>query len=472
MALRLWRHSLRANLDAVGRHIEAAWRGLPQDPLAPLRRQALELLHGLAQAEPGSGEICRLGRLLRNWGDLCHSHAPARAQQLYERAWACGSDQRLDQQLANLYARQGMAEGAWALAQPCADLPPWPTLRCAGLHCTPCQVSVKADPLGQREPPPHIHELARGRIWLEINATFGETHGLAVASGSGQLQPDLCRRYPWHWPACPYQRPQQRDALLQLAGSAPQPCLQVEGPVLAVAELSGELYYHGQLELLPRLGRAWQQLAPHHPNLQLWHNGGRNSWLQEALRLIGIPPHQQIDGHRHPHLQATTLFIPGFTSAFGHPGLTTLSWLRKFWGAAVDALPSKPMHPQPRALLLARPPNQRRPLLQHEDWVRQLTHQGFAVADSHNTVTQQLRSLQRCEQVVAVHGGAMANLLLLPSGAQLQELANPAYSPPYFASLIASGRLQHSLQLGASTPQVLQDLLYAGPLEWPIDLPP
>ena len=52
------------------------------------------------------------------------------------------------------------------------------------------------------------------------------------------------------------------------------------------------------------------------------------------------------------------------------------------------------------------------------------------------------------------------------------ELANPAYAPPYFATLIASGGLRHQRQLGAATPQVLQDLLYAGPLEWPIDLPP
>ena len=73
---------------------------------------------------------------------------------------------------------------------------------------------------------------------------------------------------------------------------------------------------------------------------------------------------------------------------------------------------------------------------------------------------------------MAVHGGAMVNLLLAPPGAELLELANPGYAPPYFASLIASGGLRHQRRLGAATPQVLQDLLYAGPLEWPIDLPP
>ena len=83
------------------------------------------------------------------------------------------------------------------------------------------------------------------------------------------------------------------------------------------------------------------------------------------------------------------------------------------------------------------------------------------------SVTRQLQALQGCDQVVAAHGGAMANLLLLSEPPPVVELANPAYAPPYFAALP-----QHERRLGASTPEVLQDLLYAGPLEWPIDLPP
>lgn len=66
----------------------------------------------------------------------------------------------------------------------------------------------------------------------------------------------------------------------------------------------------------------------------------------------------------------------------------------------------------------------------------------------------------------------MVNLLLAPAGAEVIELVNPAYAPPYIASLVASAGLRHRQLLGAPTPQVLQDLLYAGPLGWPIDLEP
>ena len=466
-ALLHWRAELRADASAIQPYLEAADLGLAHDPLAPLRRQALALLHGLAAHEPGESEIQQLGSLLSSWGALCLSHAPARAQQHLERAYACAADASVAQQLANLYARQGMASGAHALAPPEPHLPPWPLPNCAGLHCQPCQQQVASHPLAP-EPPLQVHSLAGGHIWIERNPWFEETHGLAVATADGQLVSSLCRRYPGRWPSCSQAEQRQQQALEQLAHGQRHPALRVNGAVLAVADLSAELYYHGQLELLPRLGRAWQQLAPQLPGLQLWHNGGDAPWLQQALAQLGVPPERLICGQRQPHLQADQLLVPSFSSSFGVPGPTSLQWLRQFWGEAIEALPPAPSS---GAVLLSRPLDQRRPLLQHRAWQQMLEAQGFA-GPPQGLVARQLQALQRCEQVVAAHGGAMANLLLLQRDAEVVELANPAYAPHYFASLLASGALRHQRQLGAATPQVLQDLLYAGPLEWPIDLPP
>jgi hypothetical protein len=466
-ALRHWRSELQADHMAIAPYLEAAVAGLPGDPLAPLRRQALELFANLTGNEPGEAEISQLGALLRSWGELCLSHAPGRAQEHFERAWACCPDAALAQQLADLYARQGMASGAHALAVPQPDLPPWPQPSCAGLHCQPCQQQLANAPLAQ-EAPLEIHNLAGGRIWIERNPWFGETHGLAVADASGQLITPLCRRYPGQWANCSQSELRRRQALDQLAHAQPGDALQLRGPVLAVADLSAELHYHAQLELLPRLGRAWQTLAPQIPELHLWHNGGNAPGLQEALARLGVPPERLLCAQRHPQLQAEQLLVPGFPCAFGAPGPASLQWLREFWADAIAALPANPA-PRHRGLLLTRPLEQRRPLLQHKTWEQALQGQGFAQLST-GPVASQLQAVQNCEQVVAVHGGAMVNLLLAPTGAELVELANPAYTPPYFASVIASGGLRHQCRLGAATPRVLQDLLYAGPLEWPIDL--
>lgn len=468
-ALRYWRSALRAEAPRVALHLEAAAAGLTADPLAPLRRQALMLLAGLASHEPTETEINQLRELLRGWGELCLSHAPSRAQQQFERAWACGGDAALAQRLADLYARQGMATGAHTLASPAADLPPWPQPSCAGLHCPACQQAVVAEPLPS-EPALAIQVIPGGQIWIERNTSFQETHGIAVAEASGALIPDLCRRYPWQWPGCSHAALRRQQSFELLAHQPPKALLHVRSPVLAVADLSAELYYHGQLELLPRLGRAWQALAAQVPGLQLWHNGGQAPGLQQALTRLGIPSERRLCAHRYPRLQADQLLVPGFSSRFGQPGPASLAWLRRFWREAIAEQPRSGIAAAQR-LLLSRPPGQRRPLLQHQAWQEHLAVQGFAAPPA-GAITQQLQAIQRCEQVVAAHGGALVNLVLAPAGATLLELANPAYTPPYFASLIASGGLQHQRRLGATTPQVLQDLLYAGPLEWPIDLHP
>jgi len=211
--------------------------------------------------------------------------------------------------------------------------------------------------------------------------------------------------------------------------------------------------------------RASFALAVGLPGLRLWHNGGLSPWLQEAFSRLGIPGEHVVCAHQHPHLQAEQLLVPSHPSPFGAPGARSRAWLQQFWGEAIAERPA--VDNSARALLLSRPPQLRRPLLHHSAWQAKLGPQAFAQVASGTSVAQQLQTLQRSEQVIAAHGGAMANLLLLSEPPPVLELANPAYAPPYFSALP-----QRELRLGAATPGVLQDLLYAGPLEWPIDLPP
>ena len=469
-ALGIWREQLLQSHRCLA-YIEAAHQALPQDPLAGQRRLVLRLLAQLQAGVPGEAEISLLGEVLRGWAALCLDHAPGRSLQLLERAWACGSDPQLDQQLADLYARQGLAAGAHALAVPQPHQPPWPQRHCAGLHCQPCSSALAANPLSE-EPDLQIHALEHGRIWIERHVQLGQTHGVAVAQADGRLIPALVRRYPWHWPDC---RVAEQDRLLSLALMAhphhrPASPLQRKEPVLAVADLSAELYYHAQLELLPRLGRAWQQLSADYPGLRLWHNGGSAPWMTEAFSHLGIPAERLLCAHRHPHLQASLLLVPSYSSSFGRPGARSLDWLRGFWGAVTERLPnadtSRP------AAFLSRSLDQRRPLLQHQQWLLAIPQYGLHRPSLGRSVAEQLRAFQRTERVVMAHGGAMANLLLMPPGSEVIELMNPGYQPPYITSLLASANQRHRSRLGAITPQILQDLLYAGPLEWPIDLDP
>lgn len=477
-ALGHWRQLLLCDRPAVRAHLQAAAATLAVDPLAPWRRQALALLEGLLTAEPGEAEVSALGALLRGWGELCCAEAPGRALQHWERAWSCGPDPALAPQLAGLYRRLGFLEGA-SLLDPggvpaAAALEPWPTSPCAAQACSPCQQQP-----APADPPLQLWQLPNGRCWVQRHTNpWGHSHGLAVQAADSAFVQELCRRYPWPWPGCPQHQDHRHEALKQLAwlaapgatGPSLPPAQPHSGPVLAVAELSGELYFHWQLELLPRLGRCWPELQRQWPGLRLWHNGGTGPWVAESMARLGIPAQRLICAQQVPHLQAEMLLVPSFASAFGSPAGANLAWLEQFWAvepARGHPMAAAPGYPVDLPLLLPRPATARRALL------------GLPAGGGPGLlslplgpVAAQLETVARAQRIVAPHGAALANLIAAPPGAMVLELVNPAYQPPYFAGLLQRRQLQHRCLPAAATPWPLQELLYEGPLAFPIDLRP
>jgi hypothetical protein len=470
-----WHHQLRLQMPTIELHLQAARAALPLDPIAPLRRQALTLIQRLGAVAPGEGELAMLGGLHRDWGDLWAVEAPAMARQHYEAAWACGTDAGLEQRLADLAWREGWHVGAHALATPSLQLPPWNQLPCPGLGCGSCQEELLRQPeAAPQQDRLEITALPGGRIWCERSNPWAETTGVAVADGQGELLAEHCRSYPWSWPGCRHglEAAQQlsQNQLRWRQHQQPEP-IPVAGAVLAVADLSAELHYHWQLELLPRLGVAWQQLQDHEPELRLWHNGGMGPGVKEGLARLGIPGQRILDAGQWPHIQAEQLWVASWPSTFAAPGPWAISWLRNFWD--IDPT-SQAGH---TALWLPRGTVSRRPMLEEQACLAALAgplrQRGLElVLASGGTLREQLQRCADAAVVVAPHGGAMANLLAASPGCQVLELVNPAYAPPYLATTLASVGASLGRWGAEETPPPLADLLYAGPLEWPIHAGP
>lgn len=474
--LQRWHGDLRRHPPRLALHLQAAQRALPSDPIAPLRRQALELLARLASAAPGDGELAQLGRLHRDWGDLVAVDAPALALRHYEAAWDCGADTALEQRLADLAWRQGWELGAHALAVPSADLPPWNQLPCAGLGCGSCQEELSYRPQacpqgGQLE----LTALPDGRIWCERSNPWAETYGVAVADAEGVLLPQHCRSYPWSWPGCRYGMTRAQElshAQLRWYQRRQGDATVLAGPVLAVADLSAELHYHWQLELLPRLGLAWQQLQRQEPELRLWHNGGNSPRVREALTRLGIPKERILCAQQHPHVQADQLWVASWPSPFGAPGPWAIRWLRQFWAIEPNAATANNT-----VLWLPRGAVARRPMLDEQACstalATALRRRGLRLqVCPGGGVRAQLQRCARAHLVIAPHGGAMANLLAAPANSRLLELVNPGYAPPYLATTLAVLGVERRGWPAQATAEPLTALLYAGPLEWPIDAGP
>lgn len=485
--LQRWQQHLRCNPVELTLHLQAVERNLASDPIAPLRRQAISLLKALSQAAvPGAGEREQLALLLRGWGDQVALNFPGLARYHYESAWsvarngqgpALGSSAdflALHQRLANLAHRQGLESGAFALGTPEPDLPPWFETPCNGLGCGDCQEQLQQHP--QRCPHQQeleLWELAEGCIWVERDNPWRETYGVAVNNAAGELLADSCRCYPWAWPGCRHAGAVQRLALQQLGWRDGQqgPAQRLEGAVLAIADLSAELYYHFQLELLPRLGLAWQQLSRQEPQLRLWHNGGDSPRVREALSRVGIPLERVLHASRIPHLQAERLWLANWPSPFGAPGAWVVRWLRELY--AVEP----PAHPGgDQVLWLPRGQAARRPLLQEEAWIQvlgeRLAARGLRLvrAEAGASVRRQLQQLSQARAVLAPHGGALVNLVAGAGQTPVLELVNPAYAPPYFATVMAAANLRRGAMAGRGTSEPLSRMLYSGPLELPIDL--
>ena len=463
-----WRQQLLESKAACQRHLLAARQGLSSDPIAPLRRQAISLAEALLDQEPAQEQQQQLGQLLHGWGELCLLEAPQRAQQHLERAWICAPNPKLEAQLAGLYTQQGMADGALALsASPSPG--PWPWLEppCPSLCCQSCQQQLEAGvPLGHHGPP-RLAALPQGQIWLQRRSNaWQQTHGLAVADSQGHLQPSFCRRYPTGWPHCPKAANHQQQAVAQMQAqlAANGPPHQCKGAVLAVADLSAEIYYHWLLECLPRLGWSWQQLQQSEPKLMLWHNGGNAPWVKESLARLGVPPERCLCSSRHPHIQAERLLVPHFHAPFGAPPPWSVAWLQNFWQLPQRSTPANQRFYLPRGHGVSR-----RPLL-GEGRLRQALHEhGWQQLPKGLSVAEQLQCLSHSRQLLAPHGAALAGVLALPQGSRIDEWLNPGYTPPYFHSLSRCVGAEHHRHLARPTPEPLQEWLYAGPLAWPID---
>lgn len=464
-ALRAWRRLLSLERCSVDAHLQAACASLGADAIAPLRRQAIALAQALLSQEPGETEILQLGQLLRGWGQLALAEVPSRALQQLERAWSCGRDAWLDQQLAGLHARLGYGSGAHWLAPPPSPLEPWPPVPCTAQYCTEC--SLQDLPTEQ---PLQLHCFHQSRILVQRQRNpWRHSHGVAVVEQNGRLQTSLCRHYPWPWAGCPHELIWQQSALQQLAAAAAAlpPPLVVHGPVLAVAELSGEMFFHWQLELLPRLGRVWQEALQRWPDLRLWHNGGDHAYVRSGLQRLGIDPQRCL--HQVDHLQADLLVVPGFTASFGRPSRANLLWLEQFWCLTAQSQPAvTSTQSAGGGLWLGRTGAVRRPVLSERLWCEQLQLPVLRQGD----IPSQLKQVEAADTLVAPHGAALANLLAARPGNSLLELVNPAYQPNYFNELIAHRQLQHQRLEAAPTPLPLQEWLYEGPLAFPIDLRP
>jgi capsular polysaccharide biosynthesis protein/Tfp pilus assembly protein PilF len=354
---------------------------------------------------------------------------------------------------------------------------------CGGLNCAPClkQVFQWFEPIHLGNdiyrcshesfypsprllPPLFVAQIPNGKTWVAPNQNYWKVcNAIATITADNYLIADLSRDYPGQLPTCQAQDPTQH--LLFWQDRLP-PLKFVDGSVAVLSGLSGNVYFHWMVDVLPRFevlrcqGVNWEDID--------WFmvNSCKSAFQQQTLEILGIPQHKILESDRYSHIQAEQLVVPSFTEHLGWLSDWALQFLRKsFLGKALATLRSN-SQVYPERIYISRAKAKYRKIFHESAVIDILEQYGFiSVALESMSFLEQIALFAHAKVIVAPHGSGLTNLIFCNSGAKVVEIFSPHYVRPYFWRISQQQKLEHYYLLGekfCSYP--LRQLMYQSPL--------
>ena len=217
---------------------------------------------------------------------------------------------------------------------------------CQGLDCQRClkRIFRQFDPIhlgngvfscsGQGEtavdsPETCVTSVANGRAWVVPQKnSWMICNAIAIIDQNNQLLPELSREYPGELPGCDNQHSTQHR-FLNLEPEELPPLEQIDGTVAVLAGLSGNVYFHWMVDILPRV----EILLSSGVNLEAidWFliNSYQQPFQRETLQALGIPESKIIESDNYPYIQAKQLIVPSFPGYLGWLSPRGLKFLRQ-----------------------------------------------------------------------------------------------------------------------------------------------
>jgi tetratricopeptide (TPR) repeat protein len=457
------------------------------------RRQTAVLLCHFARAiaPKDSRPYWQLGQL------LSHQQQWQQARQYYRQA------RRLGQQEGN--PKSQIQNPKWS--NPPATAPQ----SCEGLNCQPCLRSltqwfapVRLQPGIYRLPdrPPaspsslpsasEVEILPQGKVWVvpQENA-WKVCHAIAVFSADGQFLPQYSRQYPGQLPHCQQTDPQtdQVTPAVTIPQSLAQP-QKVAGTVAVLSGLSGHVYFHWMVDILPRVEILRQKGIDLGQIDYFLVNSQQFGFQRETLQALGIAADRIIESDRCPYLQAERLIVPSFPGPLGGIQPWVVEWLPRIYlsklyqsfaqsklnpiyafnaSQAIDG-EEQPCcgHPSnyPTRIYLSRADAHHRRVLNEGQVCEYLQSLGFAVLILDGlSVVEQASLFAHADVIVAPHGSSLTNLVFCQRRTQVIELVSPNYIRHYYWWISQQLGLEHYIVSGSDHfCDSLRQLLYPNPL--------
>lgn len=418
-------------------------------------------------------------------------HQYQQAISYYQRVWQLGGaggdegDRQIEGQcdrIQGIYLTfQDWLARASNLPAPVLQTPiPSPKV-CGGLNCAPClkQVSSWFEPfhlgndiyrcshekfasLPVLKLSSFVARIPDGKAWIVPHENYWKVcKAIAIITADNFLLAELSRDYPGQLPVCDRHDPSQHLIFWQTA----LPTLEtITGKVAVLAGLSGNVYFHWMVDVLPRLeilqrqGIDWAEID--------WFlvNSCQSAFQRQTLEILGIPLHKILESDRHPHIRAEQLIVPSFASYMGWLSEHGLKFLREAFLPKAMALYGETNYPE--RIYISRAKAKYRKIFNETELTDVLSQYGFvSVCLESMTFLEQVALFANAKVVVAPHGSGLTNLIFCNQGTKVVEIFSPQYIRQYFWVIGQQLNLEYYYLIGAAFRcYTLRQLMYPSPL--------
>jgi tetratricopeptide (TPR) repeat protein/capsular polysaccharide biosynthesis protein len=304
-----------------------------------------------------------------------------------------------------------------------------------------CRLS-NSQPLPVESPKTFVAAIPDGRVWIVPKENYWLIcKAIAVMTPDNYLLADLSRDYPGFLPGC--ERHDVRKHSVFNLESFP-PLKQIEGSVAVLSGLSGNVYFHWMVDVLPRielLRRSGRDLAEIDWFLV---NSYQHQFQRESLRILGIPEEKVLESDRLPHIQATELIVPSFAGYLGWPSGWAIDFLRREFLKGII-----PSYHYPKRIYISRSKARYRRVLNEADVVEVLEGFGFvSILPESMSLQEQIAYFYHAEVIVAAHGSGLTNTIFCRAGTKVIELMSPHYISHYYWGSSQYLQLEHYFLTG------------------------
>jgi tetratricopeptide (TPR) repeat protein len=390
----------------------------------------------------------------------------------------------LQQQLEQtIQQQQQLKEKAGKLIQNSVQLPADAPITntnlspCAGLECQPClhRLFGKFEPIAlgdgiyrcaqkppylAQNPPAEVAIIPQGRTWIAPRKNWWNVcNAIATIHPDNQLDTRFSRFYPAPLPNC--QNPDFSQHQVFFLDEFP-PLEYLEGKIAVLSGLSGNVYFHWMVDVLPRLEILKQQGVDLAEIDGFVVNSIQRPFQRETLEKLGIPLSKIIESDVHSHLQAEELIVPAFPSSVGWVSPWIIQFHRQRFATAIQA----PEVDYPERIYITRKKAQYRRIFNESEVIECLKQYGFETVELETiSVEQQAALFAHAKVIIAPHGAGLTNLMFCRPDTQVIELISPHYLRFYYWTIALQLDLDFYYILGKPfNCSALRSLMYQNPL--------